>query len=75
MDKVQFQNKLHVLMVRLLRRTIGITWKDKIRNIEILNHAGLTKIAERNELQWLRHEMENNSLQNNCSILIFVKGK
>ena len=38
--------KLHAFMMRHLRAIIGVTWKDKIINADILNRAGMPSMAD-----------------------------
>ena len=48
--------KLHAFMMRHLRAIMGVTWKDKIVNADILNRAGLPSVADiliEKRLRWL----------------------
>ena len=59
--------KLHSYMMRHLRKIMNITWKDKIRNVVILERAGLPSMSDilmKKGLQWLRHvhRMEDSRL-------------
>ena len=59
--------KLHSFMMRHLRSIMGITWQDKVTNVDILNRAGLPSMEDiliEKGLRWLGHvhRMENNRL-------------
>ena len=45
-------------MMRHLREIMGVTWRDKITNVDILNRAGLPSMADiliEKGLRWLGH--------------------
>jgi len=49
--------KLHGYMCHL-RHIMGVTWRDKITNVEIPTHAGLPSMADiliEKGLRWLGH--------------------
>ena len=50
--------KLDAFMMRHLRAIMGVTWRDKITNVDILNRAGLPSMADiliEKGLRWLGH--------------------
>ena len=52
------ERKLHTFYMRCLRRLLGITWQDRIRNEDILERAGARSmgcILKQKRLRWLGH--------------------
>ncbi|XP_060794630.1 uncharacterized protein LOC132897202 isoform X2 [Neoarius graeffei] len=50
--------KLHAFMMQHLRAIMGVTWKDKITNVDILNRADLPSMVDiliEKGLRWLGH--------------------
>ena len=50
--------ELHAFMMRHLRAIMGVTWRDKITNVDILNQAGLPSMEDiliEKGLRWLGH--------------------
>ena len=52
------ERKLHTFHMRCLRRLLGITWQDRIRNEDVLERAGTRSmhcILKQKRLRWLGH--------------------
>ena len=52
------ERKLHAFHMRCLRRLLGITWQDRVRNEDILERAGVRSmncILKQKRLRWLGH--------------------
>ena len=52
------ERKLHAFHMRCLRRLLGITWQDRVRNEDVLERAGtrsMNCILKQKRLRWLGH--------------------
>ena len=52
------QRKLQVFHLQCLRRILGITWQDKVRNNDVLSRAGIPSmftLLRQRRLRWLGH--------------------
>ena len=50
--------RLHTFHMRCLRRLLGVTWKDHVRNEEVIKRAGsssMTDLLRQRRLRWLGH--------------------
>ena len=55
--------KLHAFMIHHLRAIMGVTWRDKITNVDILNRAGLPSMPDiliEKGLRWLGRPQNGN---------------
>ncbi|CAH1252458.1 Hypp9298 [Branchiostoma lanceolatum] len=74
------ENRLNALHMRCMRRILGISWKDKVTNTEVLSRAGLPTmftLLRQRRLRWLGHvrRMEDGRIPKDLLYGELISGK
>ncbi|CAH1226359.1 CD209 [Branchiostoma lanceolatum] len=74
------ENRLNAFHMRCMRRILGISWKDKVTNTEVLSRAGLPTLftlLRQRRLRWLGHvrRMEDGRIPKDLLYGELISGK
>ncbi|CAH1268131.1 TLR1 [Branchiostoma lanceolatum] len=74
------ENRLNAFHMRCMRRILGISWKDKVTNTEVLSRAGLPTmftLLRQRRLRWLGHvrRMEDGRIAKDLLYGELISGK